>query len=337
MKAFCFTGYGKNLKELLSFEDLPEPSVGRNDVLISVRAAALNPADYKIIYGQAKLYKKFEFPSPIGFDVSGKVIAVGNSVQYFKVGDEVFSKVPWDQKGTVAPLIAVSEGNVGIKPRNISFEEAAGLPLVGCTVLEAFKYAKVGLGTCALIHAGSGGIGTFAIQYAKHLGAQVYTTTSTKNIELVKSLGAEKIIDYTKTDYREIANDVDVILESLGGKYTKEAIKTVKKGGKVIAIIGYRDNETLKSIGITGFLRFLNGIRGFSLIWLAKKREVEYKHIWTFPNRKLLDEIRTLVESEAVKPIIDKVYPFEEADKAMLYLETNRARGKVIIRIENEV
>ena len=211
MKALFLQKYGLFIRRNLQFLEKELAKPGENDLLIEVFAAGLNPVDYKIIYGMALAFTRPKRPFPLGFDLSGVVIGKGENVQDFTIGDAVYAKVPWEQMGTIATQISVRSDMVALKPKNINFEEAAGIPLVGCTVVDSFKVAEIKEGTSVLIYAGSGGIGSFAIQYAKYLGAYVYTTTSTSNVEWVKKLGADCVIDYKKEDYKKIVQNVDVV------------------------------------------------------------------------------------------------------------------------------
>lgn len=337
MRTLCVTGYGLNIRKKLKFLNIPHTSIGLDDVFIKIKSASLNPVDYKIVYGMALLIHKLKPPFPIGFDMAGIVIKTGKNVSNFNIGDEVYSKVPWEQMGTITPFAAINAEMLAIKPKNISFSEAAGIPLVGCTVIDSFKVADIKKGTKILIHAGSGGIGSFAIQYAKYLGAYVITTTSTSNTEWVKQLGADEVIDYKKRNYLELVRDADVVYDTLGGKYTYNALRVVKKDGKIISIAGHHDDATLKKLGVHPFIRFLFLIKGSLLMLKMKRKGVFYKHVWTYPTGEKLDYIRGLIENGHIKPIIDKEFNFEEAIDAFKYLQSKRAKGKVIIKIDKEI
>jgi NADPH:quinone reductase-like Zn-dependent oxidoreductase len=255
-------------------------------------------------------------------------------VQDFTIGDAVYAKVPWEQMGTIATQISVRSDMVALKPKNINFEEAAGIPLVGCTVVDSFKIAEIKEGTSVLIYGGSGGIGSFAIQYAKFLGAYVYTTTSTSNVEWVKKLGADCVIDYKKEDFRKRVQNVDVVYDTLGGSYTSKALKVVRNGGKIISIAGHHDDATLKKVGVAKIFRFLFWVKGSILLFRMQRKNVFYKHVWSYPNQTTLNYIRDLVEAEKIKPIVDQVFPFEDAVNALVYLQKKRAKGKVIVSMK---
>jgi NADPH:quinone reductase-like Zn-dependent oxidoreductase len=334
MKALFLLKYGLFIRKNLVFLEKELGKLGENDLLIEVYAAGLNPVDYKIIYGMAIIIMRPPRPFPLGFDLSGIVIGKGKNVQDFTLGDAVYAKVPWHQMGTISTEISVQSDMVALKPKNINFNEAAGIPLVGCTVVDSFKVAGIRQGTTILIHGGSGGIGTFAIQYAKYLGAYVYTTTSTSNVEWVKKLGADCVIDYKKEDYKEIVQNVDVVYDTLGGSYTSNALKVVRNGGKIISIVGHHDDETLKKVGVAKIFRFMFRVKNSILLFRMQRKNVFYKHVWSYPNQTTLNYIRELVEAGKIIPVVDKVFPFEDAVNALSYLQKKRAKGKVIVSMK---
>ena len=334
MKALFLTGYGFNIKKNVKILDKEISKPCADELMIEVYSSGLNPIDYKIIYGLAWIIMNPKRPFALGFDLSGIVVEKGAKVSDFEIGDEVYSKVPWEQMGTITEKIIVSSNMVALKPKNISFAQAAGIPLVGCTVLDSFEVAKIGKESKILIHAGSGGIGTFAIQYAKYLGAFVYTTTSTENVDWVKALGADIVIDYKKEDYRKIVKNVDVVYDTLGGKHTRHGLTVVKKGGKIISIAGHHDDATLEKVGISKFYRKLFQLKGSFLMYKMKRKGVFYKHVWSYPNKKSLNYIRSLIEGGKIKPVNDKAFPFEKSVEALKYLSRKRSKGKVTITIK---
>jgi NADPH:quinone reductase-like Zn-dependent oxidoreductase len=334
-RGLFLTNYGLSIHKNLAFIEKQLNPPGENDVVIEVHAAGLNPVDYKIIYGMGTIIMRPSRPFPLGFDLSGIIIGKGVNVRDFNIGDAVYSKVPWNQMGTISTHIIVQSDMVALKPNNINFIEAAGIPLVGCTVFDSFKVAGIKKGTTLLIHGGSGGIGSFAIQYAKYLGAYVYTTTSTQNVEWVKKLGADRVIDYKKEDFRKIIPPIDVVYDTIGGSTARKGLKVVKNGGKIITIAGHHDDETLKKIGVHSLIRFLFRLKGFTLLFRMKRKNVFYKHVWSYPNQSTLNNIRELIETGEIKPIVDKVFPFEEAINGLRYLQKGRAKGKVIISVKD--
>ncbi len=332
MKQLLITGYGK-IKDCLQFQETNKPIIGDNDVLIEVKSAGVNPIDYKIINGLLKQINKLTFTAPIGFDVSGVIVEKGEGVTNFEIGDEIYSRVPTDKPGTFAEYIAIDSNVVVKKPGNISFEEASSIPLVGLTTIQGFELANIKKGERVLIHAGSGGIGTFAIQYAKSKGAFIYTTTSTNNVTWVKELGADIVIDYKKESYLDIVKDLDIVLDTLGSNFTKDAFSVIKKGGKVITLIGDLDNETAKELGLNSFIRFLLSLKRMKIDRQIKKKSAFYRFVIIQPNAVQLEEITSLIEKEVIKPVIDKVFPFEDAIDALQYLKQGRAKGKIVIKM----
>jgi len=324
MKALQIVKYGE-LKDGLSLNETAKPSINAGDILIETKAASLNPIDYKMVGGGLKEMVPLDMPSTIGFDVSGVVVAKGAEVGNFEIGDAVYARVPQNQMGTVAEFVAVDSKVVSKKPENSSFEEAASLPLVGLTAIQALERVGLKEGDRVLIHAGSGGVGSFAIQYAKAKGAYVYTTTSTKNVDWVKALGADRVIDYKKEEYKSIVSDLDIVFDTLGGDYTLEALRIIKTGGKVTSIAGVPDEETAAMMGMEGYKLPEN------ISQLIDDKSANYKLTWMQPNGEQLDAISIMVKEGIIKPVIDKVYAFEEGIEAYLYLATGRAKGKVII------
>ena len=228
MKALQIVKYGE-ITESLSINEIEKPTVQSKDILVEVKAASLNPIDYKMAQGHLKELLDLNLPVTIGFDVSGVVVEKGNDVTGFEVGDEIYARVPHEQMGTVAEFVTINSDKVAKKPGNISFEEASGLPLTGLTAIQALEKAEVREEDRSVIHAGSGGVGSFAIQYAKAKGAIVYTTTSSKNVDWVKALGADRVIDYKEEDYKEFANNLDIVFDTLGDDYTFDAFKIKPK------------------------------------------------------------------------------------------------------------
>jgi len=324
MKALQIIKYG-DIKNSLAINDIDKPTIKSNDILVEVKAVALNPIDYKLVEGHLKEKVQLHFPCTIGFDVSGVVVEKGTDVTDFEIGDSIFCRVPQEQMGTVTEYVAVNSDVVAKKPKNSSFEEAASLPLAGLTAMQALERVGIKEDDRVLIHAGSGGVGSFAIQYAKAKGAIVYTTTSTKNVDWVKALGADRVIDYKTEDYKAIVKNLDIVFDTLGDTYTFEAFEIIKEGGKVTTIVGPPDQETAKHMGMTDYKL------PEKLSKLIKKKSATYKLTWMQPDAKQLKAIGEMVEDGAVKPIVDLIYPFEDAIDAYEYLATGRAKGKVII------
>ena len=271
MKAIQIIKYGA-INDSLSVKEIEKPAITSNDILVEVKAASINPIDYKLVQGHLKEMLSLNFPITIGYDLSGVVVEKGVDVTKFEIGDAVYSRVPQEQMGTVAEFVSVHCDVVAKKPENISFEEAAGLPLAGLTAIQALESVGIKKEDRILIHAGSGGVGSIAIQYAKAKGAIVYTTTSTKNVDWVKALGADRVIDYKTEDYKEVANNLDIVFDTLGGDYTFDAFKIIKDGGKVTSIVGPPDLDTAKQMGMTDY-KLLE-----KLSKLIEEESAVYKH-----------------------------------------------------------
>jgi NADPH:quinone reductase-like Zn-dependent oxidoreductase len=326
MRVLQIVKYGE-IKDSLAFNEVSKPAVQATDVLIEVKAAAINPIDKSIVLGNLQGLLPIPFPSTSAYDVSGIVVEKGDDVSNFEIGDLVYSRVPQEQMGTIAEYVAVTSEAVSKKPGNISFEEAAGLPLAGLTALQSLEFAGIKADDRILIHAGSGGVGSLAIQYAKAKGAYVYTTTSTGNVEWVKELGADRVIDYKKEDYKTIVKDVDIVYDTLGQEYTSEAFQVVKQGGQVISVVGPLDEETATMFGMADYKL------PEELATLSAKKDASYKFIFMHPNGAHLAEIKTMIEDEKIRPIVDTIYPFAESIDAFTHLATGRAKGKIVIKI----
>lgn len=326
MKALQIVQYG-DLKDSLSVREVEKPSIGATDILVETRAVALNPIDYKLASGALAQMVPLDLPTTIGFDVSGIVVEKGAAVSGIEKGDAVYARVPHEQMGTVAEYVVVESSVVSRKPDNISFAEASSLPLIGLTSVQALERVGLKKNDRILIHAGSGGVGSFAIQYAKAKGAYVYTTTSTKNVDWVKALGADRVIDYKKEDYKSVVSDLDIVFDTLGGDYTLEAFDVIKEGGKVSSIAGVPDEEAAAMMGIEGYQL------PEELSARIDEKSAVYKYTWMQPNGEQLDAISSMVKSEKIQPVIDKVYSFDKGVEAYQYLATERAKGKVIISL----
>ena len=326
MKALQIIKYGK-IKDSLAFSEVNKPTIQANDVLIEVKAAAINPIDKSIILGNLQGMLPIPLPSTSAYDVSGIVVETGNDVNNFEIGDLVYSRVPQEQMGTLAEFVAVTSEAVSKKPGNISFEEAASLPLAGLTALQSLEYAGIKENDKVLIHAGSGGVGSYAIQYAKAKGAYVYTTTSTSNVQWVKELGADRVIDYKTEDYKKIAKDVNIVFDTLGQNYSLESFEVVKKGGIVVSVVGPLDEASAKMFGLADYKL------PAELAKASGDKDAEYKFIFMHPNGLHLSEIKEMIEDDKIKPIIDKVYPFSESIEAFEHLATGRAKGKIVVKI----
>jgi NADPH:quinone reductase-like Zn-dependent oxidoreductase len=332
MKGFILHRYGK--KEKLHLSDIAEPVLNEQDVLVQVHAAGVNLLDIKIRNGEFKLILPYKTPISLGHDVAGIVTSVGSKVRKFKVGDEVYARPADHSIGTFSEFIAINQNDVAIKPTNISMEEAASIPLVGLTAWQALvEKANLKKGQKVFIQAGSGGVGTFAIQLAKHLGATVATTTSAANIDLVKSLGADVVIDYKKEDFETILADYDGVLNSQDGKTLEKSLRVLKQGGKIISISGPPDPAFGQEIGANWFLKLVLKFLSAGIRKKAKRLGVNFSFLFMKAQGEQLSQITKLIESGVIKPVIDKVFPFDQTNEAMSYVESGRAKGKVVIKV----
>lgn len=332
MKAFVLDRYGK--KERLRAADVPEPDVREDEVLIQVHATAVNLLDSKLRNGEFKLILPYRTPFVLGHDVAGVVIRVGPRVRQFKVGDEVYARPDDFRIGTFAELIAVREDSVAIKPRNITMEEAASIPLVGLTAWQALvEKAKLQKEQRVFIQAGSGGVGTFAIQLAKHLGATVATTTSAGNAALVKSLGADVIIDYRTEDFAERLSGYDMVLNSQDGKTLAKSLGVLKPGGSLISISGPPDPGFAEDIKAPWLMKQVLRAISFGTRRQARRLQVGYTFLFMKASGSQLRQITPLIESGVIRPVIDKVFPFDSTNDALAYVESGRAKGKVVIKV----
>ncbi|WP_133137669.1 NADP-dependent oxidoreductase [Legionella rowbothamii] len=332
MKAFILDKY--NTKVPLRFGEMPEPEMRDDEVLVKVHAAGINLLDTKIKNGDFKFILPYRLPLILGHDVAGVVVRVGARVRRFKSGDEVYSRPDDLRIGTFAELIAIKEDSLALKPEALTMEEAASIPLVGLTAWQALiEKANIKKGQKIFIQAGSGGVGTFAIQLAKHVGAFVATTTSTANIDWVKSLGAELVIDYTKDDFENILEGYDVVLNSQDSKTLTKSLSILKPGGKLISISGPPDPAFGEEIRASWFKKLIMRLLSYGIRKKAKHRSISFSFLFMKANGNQLREITTLIDSGAIHPVIDRVFPFAATQEAMAYVETGRAKGKVVVRV----
>lgn len=334
MKAFIIKKYSK--KEKLQLTEVAEPIAKENEVLVQIHAAGVNLLDSLIKTGEFKLFLPYKTPIINGHDMAGTVVKVGSDVKNFKVGDEVYSRVGDYRIGTFAEYIAVNESDLAIKPKNLTMEEAASIPLVGLTSWQALvEIGKLKKGQKVFIQAGSGGVGTFAIQLAKHLGAFVATTTSTTNIDLVKSLGADLVIDYKTEDFEAKLKDYDLVLHSnRDPKILEKSLRILKSGGQLISLVGPPTPEFAEEIGSPWYIKLITTLISSSAKKKAKKLNTTFKFLFMRAEGSQLEQITQLIESGVIKPVIDKVFPFEQTNDAMAYVESGRTKGKVVIKIK---
>ncbi|MGX1174587.1 NADP-dependent oxidoreductase [Pseudomonas sp. R151218B TE3479] len=335
MKAFLIDRYAKHSGRI---GDILAPEVADHDVLVRVHAAGVNVLDSKIRKGEFKLILPYSFPLILGHDVAGVVMRVGSRVQHFKPGDEVYARAPDGHIGTFAEQIAVNENALALKPTNVSLEEAAALPLVALTVWQVLvETAQLKKGQKVFIQAGSGGVGTLAIQLAKHLGAFVATTTSTANVSWVKALGADVVIDYKQQDFSSVLQDYDVVLNSLGADELEKSLKILKPGGQLISISGPPTPQFAQAQGFSWPLRLIMGLLSSGIRRKARRKGVSYAFVFIRASGPQLREITTLVESGSIKPVVDRSFAFDATAEALGYVEQGRSKGKVVIKIHSGV
>jgi len=331
MKALILKRYGKS--DQLDFADIPRPTINPDEILVQVHAAGLNPIDYMIPKGMFKAILKFKLPATIGSDLAGVVVDVGSRVTRFKPGDAVFASIFDLGTGALAEYAVVPESAAAIKPVNIDFVQAASIPMVGLTSWQALKErAHIKPGQKVFIPAGSGGIGTFAIQLAKHLGAKVGTTTSTGNVGLVQRLGADEVVDYKKQEFENVLQDYDVVLGTIRGDGIEKSIQILKPKSSVVSLIGPPDAAFARTRGMNFLMKFIFGLISSEIIRQAKKRGAEYSFLFMHPDGRQLAEIGKLLDAGHIVPVIDKIFPFEQTKEALLYLEEGRAKGKVVVK-----
>ncbi len=315
--------------------EVPTPNIGEYEILAEIRAASINPIDFKIRDGKVKLLIKYKMPLILGNDFSGVVVKVGTKVSRFKVGDEIYARPRKSKIGTFAECIAIHEDDIALKPKNLSFEEAASIPLVGLTSYQALHdIMQLQTGQKVLIHAGSGGVGTFAIQLAKLMGATVATTASEAGANLVTTLGADEVINYKTEKFEELLENYDAVFDTLGGTTLEKSFEIIKPGGKIVSVSGLPNARFAKEHGSGFFKKILFSAASYKLTALEKKHDVQYSFLFMKPSGEQLRMIADYFESGKIKPVIDRIFPFEEAQQAMEYAESGRAKGKIIVKIK---
>jgi NADPH:quinone reductase-like Zn-dependent oxidoreductase len=333
MQALTFKRYGKSPE--IGFSEVPRPTLKPDELLVEVHAAGLNPIDNMIPTGMFKPILKFQLPATIGSDLAGVVVEVGSRVTRFKKGDAVFASLFDLGLGSLAEFAVVPERVAAPKPDNLDFAQAASIPMVGLTSWQALKErAKIQKGQKVFIPAGAGGIGSFAIQLAKHFGAKVGTTTSTGNVEWVSSLGADEVIDYKKHAFDKLLRGYDMVLGTLRGDEVEKSINILKPGGKIVSLVGPLDAAFASARRLNFVLKFVFSLMSRKIMRLAAKRDASYSFLFVRPDGGQLSDIGELLKSERLRPVIDKVFPFAEAKDALEYLAQGRAKGKVVVQIK---
>jgi NADPH:quinone reductase-like Zn-dependent oxidoreductase len=332
MKALTFKRYGKSPD--IGFADVPRPTLKADEMLVQVHAAGVNPIDNMIPTGLFKALVRFRLPATLGSDLAGVVIEVGSRVRRFKPGDAIFANIFDQGTGSIAEFAVVPERAAALKPANLDFVQAASIPMVGLTSWQALRErANLQADQKVFIPAGSGGVGTFAIQLAKHLGAKVGTTTSTGNVELVRSLGADEVVDYKKQAFEDVLRGYDAVLGTVRGDGLEKSIDILKPRGTMVSLVGPLDVAFARARGLNVVLAFAFGLMSRKIMRLAKRREVTYSFLLARPDGDQLAQIGTLLETQRIRPVIDKVFPFEQAKDALAYLAQGRSKGKVVVQM----
>jgi len=328
MKAFVVTHYGP---DGLSAAEIPTPTVGPHDVLVDVRAASINPLDKMTRNGEFKQLIKRKRPFVLGHDVAGVISEVGADVRDFKVGDEIYAR-PRDKRiGTFAETIAIDADDIALKPTSLSFEEAAVVPLVALAAWQVLvDVSNVQRGQKVLVHAGAGGLGSTVIQVAKHLGAYVATTAHTKDVDNVKALGADEIIDFTTTDFADVLSGYDVVLDSLGAASLEKSLTVLKPGGLAISVVGPPDPAFAAQLG-QPMLKPVMAALSRKVRSRARKLGVRYSFFFMKADGAQLEKLAALYDDGTLRPVLDRTFDFDETLDAMAYVEQGRASGKIVV------
>jgi len=330
MKAAYINHYGK--LEQIQFGEQSKPIIQNDEVLVKVHAVSINPLDLRMVEGEFKAILPVQFPFILGNDLAGVIVEVGSEVHNFKVGDEVFAKT--DEQGCFAEYTVLQSTSVALKPSNLSMTQTAALPLVALTAWQALvEVAQLKRGQKILIHAGSGGVGSIAIQLARHLGAYVATTTSAKNADWVKDLGADIVLDYKTTNFAEVLSDYDVVFDTQGGKTLERSLQVLKPNSTVVSIAGPPDKNMAQAIGANWIMSKIIPLLSLSIRAKAKKRGVHYHFLFMQPSGEQLSRIAELVEKQEIIPVLDRVYNFTEFSQTIQHVDDGHTKGKVVVNI----
>ena len=333
MRAFVLSGYGG--PEHTSLRDVPAPAPRADELLIRVHAAGLNPVDFKTRSGALKVIRNYPLPIVMGNELAGVVEAVGASVTRFAPGDRVYARVDKDHMGAFAEFAAVHEAHAARMPTTLDFAAAAAVPLAALTALQALRdELQLSAGQRVFIPGGAGGVGTFAIQLAKHLGAHVATTASARGEALVRRLGADVVIDYTRERFEDTLSGYDGAFDLMGGDTLERTFAVVKRGGRVVSVAGVPEPVTArKDLGRGAGLAALFWLVSLKTRRLAARHGVGYRFLFMHPSGADLETLATLIDGGNLEVVVDRVFPFDQAREAMAYLETGRAKGKVVLAL----
>ncbi|CAO1610695.1 NADP-dependent oxidoreductase [Brochothrix thermosphacta] len=336
MKAMQISQYGKDEKVILT--EVKTPAVGAHDILIEVYAASVNPVDYKLRDGALKAVRPKKLPLTLGNDFAGIVTKIGAEVTRFKEGDAVYGAASADRWGSFAEYFVVGEQYAALKPSNLSFTEAASLPLTALTAYQALtEWLDVQPSQKIFIPGGAGGVGVVAIPIAKHLGAYVATTGSPRGRELINSLHPDLFIDYQTTDFSKQLTNYDGVFDTRGGDDLIKAFSILKPKGKIVSIAGIPDKAFAKREELPQAIQLALAVNARKVHSLAKKHEVSYHYFMKRADGIQLEKITHLIEKGVIKPIIDKIFTFEETQAALDYVEAGKAKGKVVITVKGHL
>ena len=332
MKAWALTKYKHDLQLI----DVPDPAIGPNDVMIATKAVGLNHVDDKVRLGEFKALMKLKLPFVLGHELAGEVLAVGEKVSTFEPGQRVYARPSTSFTGTLAPKVSVDQSEVAIAPSGSSHADAASVPLVGLTAWQALvDLGKVNPSTSVLIHGGAGSVGIFAVQIAKHLGAEVTATAGPADLEFVRGLGADVVIDYRNEDFTKTNKKFDLVLDGVGGETLMKSFEVVSPGGKVIGLVGPADPEFANQLGANPLIRFVIKMLSRKVLNKAKKYGVNYSFLFMKPNGAQLGELTKLIDSGMIKPFVGKTFSFAEAGMALAELvQGNVRRGKAVVVLD---
>lgn len=328
MKAFAVRKYGGPVVAA----EVDEPEMGPNDVLVETAAAGVNPADERIRSGGFKQIFPFDLPFVLGSDVAGQVVAIGDRVRDFAVGDAVFAHPAMDRIGTFAERIAIDAANVAPAPTTVGITEAASLPVVALTAWQILvEQGRVGPGQTVLIHGGAGGVGSIAVQLAKHLGATVATTASASSAEFVRELGADIVIDYRNQDFEKILSDVDLVVDSIGGDNLNRSLRVLRRGGRVIGLAGPPDAAFADRVGVNPLVKLAVCAMSLPTKLRARRLGVSYDFFFVRGDGDQLRKIAALVDDGVLRPIVARVMPFDQTPEALQALDGSGIHGKIVV------
>jgi NADPH:quinone reductase-like Zn-dependent oxidoreductase len=332
VQAALLTGYGSNDKVEVR-ADVPTPSPGADELLVEVHAAGVNPIDFKTRQGVLRPIRRYPLPAVFGNELAGRVAGRGPGARRFREGDEVFARVDKDRLGAFAEYALVREEHAAPKPAKLTMVEAAAVPLAALTAWQCLDALGVGEGTRVLVHAGSGGVGTFALQLARLRGAHVATTTSAKNAELVRKLGADVVVDYRSARFEDELSDYDAVLDALGGEALLRSFKVLRPGGKVVSIAGPIEPGTVRRNGFPRWLVPASWLMSLRARRAAAARGGSYEYLFMRPDGAQLARVGELIEGGEVSVVVDRTFPLDDVRSALSYLETGRARGKIVLTV----